>query len=219
MNKIVAVVPIRKGSQRVKNKNFKSFCGKNLLIHKIITLKKIKNLDDIIINTDSDKAISIAKKFNISYFKREKYFASSRCTNSEFWSNVASTTKSKYILFTHCTSPMISAKTYEKSIKSFFFNKKKFNSLNSVSDVKEFLFIKNRPLNFKLNKAPNSQNLPNVIKLNLAINILETKYMKEKKTIIGSKPFFYKLDQIEAHDINTEYEFEFAKYLFKNSNS
>ena len=42
----------------------------------------------------------------------------------------------------------------------------------------------NRPLNFKLNKAPNSQNLPNVIKLNLAINILETKYMKEKKTII-----------------------------------
>ena len=121
MNKIVAVVPIRKGSQRVKNKNFKSFCGKNLLIHKIITLKKIKNLDDIIINTDSDKAISIAKKFNISYFKREKYFASSRCTNSEFWSNVASTTKSKYILFTHCTSPMISAKTYEKSIKSFFF--------------------------------------------------------------------------------------------------
>ena len=41
--------------------------------------------------------------------------------------------------------------------------------------------------------------------------------MKEKKTIIGSKPFFYKLDQIEAHDINTENEFEFAKYLFKNS--
>ena len=102
-------------------------------------------------------------------------------------------------------------------LKVFFFNKKKFNSLNSVSDVKEFLFIKNRPLNFKLNKAPNSQNLPNVIKLNLAISILETKYMKEKKTIIGSKPFFYKLDQIEGHDINTENEFEFAKYLFKNS--
>ena len=52
MKKIVAVVPIRKGSQRVKNKNFKSFCGKNLLIHKIITLKKIKSLDDIIINTN-----------------------------------------------------------------------------------------------------------------------------------------------------------------------
>ena len=216
MKKIVAVVPIRKGSQRVKNKNFKEFCGKNLLIHKIIKLKKIKNLDEIIINTDSDKAIAIAKKFNVSYFKREKYFASSKCTNSEFWSNIARNTNSKYILFTHCTNPMISVKTYEKSIKVFLSQKKKFDSLNSVSDVKEFLFLKNKPLNFKLNKAPNSQNLPEITKINFAISILKTDYMKNKKTLIGSNPFFYKLDQIEGHDINTNYDFEFAKYLFKN---
>ena len=71
MKKIVAVVPIRKGSQRVKNKNFKSFCGKNLLIHKIIALKKVKNIDEIIINTDSEKAISIAKK--CSMLKRKDF--------------------------------------------------------------------------------------------------------------------------------------------------
>ena len=217
MNYLTAVIPVRKGSQRVKNKNFKNFCGKSLLIHKIIALKKIKNLDDIIINKDSDKAISIAKKFNVNFFKREKYYASSKCTNSEFWSNIASTTDSKYILFTHCTSPIISTKTYSKTIKSFFLNKKKFNSLNTVSDVKEFLFLKNKPINFQLNKSPNSQNLPNIVKLNFAISILSTDFMKKKKTLIGSKPFFYKLDQVEGHDINTEYEFEFAKYLFKRS--
>lgn len=216
MKKIVAVVPIRKGSQRVKNKNFKRFCGKNLLEHKIITLKKVKGLDEIIINTDSDKAISIAKKYGVKYFRRENYFASSKCTNSEFWSNVASKTKSEFILFTHCTSPMISVKTYEKTIKSFFVNKKNFNSLNTVSDVKEFLFLKKKPINFKLNKAPNSQNLPDIIKLNFAISILKTKFMEKKKTLIGNKPLFYKLDQIEGHDINTAYEFEFAKYLFKS---
>ena len=43
MNKnLVAVIPVRKGSQRVKNKNFKFFAGKNLLIHKIQVLKQIK---------------------------------------------------------------------------------------------------------------------------------------------------------------------------------
>lgn len=217
MKKIVAVVPIRKGSQRVKNKNFKKFCGKSLLEHKIITLKKVKGLDEIIINTDSNKAISIAKKFGVNYFKREDYFASSKCTNSEFWANVASETKSKFILFTHCTSPIISAKIYEKTIKSFFSNYKRFNSLNTVCAVKEFLFLKNKPINFKLNKAPNSQDLPNIVKLNCAISILRTDYMKKKKTIIGTKPFFFKLEQVEGHDINTEYEFEFAKYLFKKS--
>ena len=136
MKRLVAVVPIRKGSQRVKNKNFKKFCGRNLLEHKIITLKKVKNINEIIINTDSNKAISIAKKLGVNYFKREDYYASSKCTNSEFWSNVALNTKSEYILFTHCTSPIISVKTYEKTINSFLKNKKNFDSLNTVSDVK-----------------------------------------------------------------------------------
>ena len=218
MKNIVAVVPVRKGSQRVKNKNFKKFCGKNLLVHKIIALKKVKNIDEIIINTDSNQAISIAKKFKVSYYKRDKYYASSKCINSEFWSNIASTTKSKYILFTHCTNPLITPETYDEAIKKFFLNKKKFNSLNSVSDVKEFLFLKNKPINFRIDKTPNSQNLPNIIKLNFAINILETEYMKTKKTLIGNKPFFYRLNQVEGHDVNTPYEFEFAKYLFKNKN-
>ena len=35
MNKITAVIPVRQGSQRVKNKNFKNFCGKSLLEYKI----------------------------------------------------------------------------------------------------------------------------------------------------------------------------------------
>ena len=37
---------------------------------------------------------------------------------------------------------MIKVKTYEQTIKKFFFNKNKFNSLNTVSDVKEFFIFK-----------------------------------------------------------------------------
>ena len=217
MKKIIAVIPVRKGSQRVKNKNFRKFYNKNLLVYKILTLKKVKYVDEIIVNTDSDKAISIAKNYGVSFFKRDNYFASSKCPNSDFWSNVASTTNSKYILFTHCTNPLISVQTYQKTLKKFFsLNKKRFNSLNTVSEVKDFLFLKNKPLNFNLNQAPNSQNLPDIIKYNSAISILSTDYMKNNKTVIGDKPFFYKLDQFEGHDINTEYEFKFAEYLFKN---
>ena len=95
---LVAVITVRKGSVRVKNKNFKSFAKKNLLIHKIQTLKKVKGLDDIIVNTDSSKAINIAKKLKVNFFRREDYYASSECSNSDFWSNIAKNTNSKYIL-------------------------------------------------------------------------------------------------------------------------
>ena len=60
--KITAVVPSRKGSQRVKNKNFKPFAGKNLLELKLEILKNISLIDDIVVNTDSQTAISIAKR-------------------------------------------------------------------------------------------------------------------------------------------------------------
>ena len=116
MKSLVAVVPIRKGSQRVKRKNFRPFADKNLLIHKIEKLKNLDFIDEIIINTDSEKAISIAKKLNVKYFRRENYYASSKCLNSDFWKNVADNTDSEYIMFTNCTSPLIKLSTYKDVI-------------------------------------------------------------------------------------------------------
>ena len=40
-----------------------------------------------------------------------------------------------------------------------------------------------------------------------------------KKTLIGSKPYFYELSEIEGFDINTPFEFKFAEYLFENENN
>tara|TARA_B100000925_G_scaffold290248_1_gene275039 strand:- start:743 stop:1408 length:666 start_codon:yes stop_codon:yes gene_type:complete len=220
MNKLAAVVPVRKGSQRVKHKNFRSFGGKNLLIHKIEILKKLKFLDEIIVNTDSDRAISIAKKLGVKYFRRNDYYASSLCINSEFWKNVADNTNSEYIMFTNCTSPLIKLSTYKEIISLFKKNliKKKFDSFNTVTVIKEFLFKNNKPMNFELEKTPNSQDLPEIVKLNFAINILKTKKMSSMKSLIGNKPYLYKLDEIEGLDINSEQEFSYANFLFKKNN-
>mgnify|MGYP001411570115 CR=1 FL=1 len=220
MNKnLVAVVPARKGSQRVKNKNFKSFCGKSLLIRKIEVLKKIKQINEIIINTDSDEAIKIAKDLGVSFKKREKYFASSECSNSEFWSHIAEKTDSSFIMFTNCTSPLIKEETYKKIIDTFEASKSKNDSINTVTEIKDYLYLNNKPINFNPNKAPNSQDLPEVVRLNFAVNILPKELMFKKKSLIGNNPLFYKLDEIEGFDINTNYEFEFAEYLFKKYGS
>jgi N-acylneuraminate cytidylyltransferase len=212
---LVAVVTVRKGSQRVKNKNFKPFCGKNLLEYKIETLKKVKKLDEIIINTDSDEAIKIAKDYDISFHKRQDYYASSECTNSEFWSHIGEKTDSKFIMFTHCTNPLVKVETYNKIIDSFNLSKFNNDSINTVTEVKEFLYLENKPINFNPSKAPNSQDLREVTKLNFAVNILSTEDMFKRKTLVGRKPIFYKLDDIEGYDINTNFEFDFAEYLFK----
>ena len=51
---IAAVVPVRKNSERLKNKNFlKFYKGKSLLEIKIQQLKKIKYIDRIVVSSDS----------------------------------------------------------------------------------------------------------------------------------------------------------------------
>ena len=48
MRKITAVIPIRKGSQRVVDKNLRPFADSCLLAIKIDKLKKVKGIDEII---------------------------------------------------------------------------------------------------------------------------------------------------------------------------
>lgn len=213
------VIPIRKGSVRVKNKNLRKFNSKNLLIYKILKLKKLKNIDRIIVNTDSDEAIDIAKELKVSFFKRQKYFASTKCSNSTFWQNIAETTNSEYLMFTNCTSPLIKVKTYQNIINKFLKIKKIYGSINTVSQLKEFIYFKNKPLNFKASRAPKSQNINNVVKLNFAVNIISNKEMYKKKSIVSKKPFFYNLDEIEGFDIDTMIDFEIAEFLHKKRNN
>ena len=52
--KLTAIIPVRAGSQRVKNKNLKPFAGTTLLEIKIETLKKVQGIDEIIVSSDSE---------------------------------------------------------------------------------------------------------------------------------------------------------------------
>ncbi len=62
MTKITAVIPVRSGSQRVKDKNLRPFAGTTLMENKIRMLLKVPELDSIVVNTNSEEAIRIVKE-------------------------------------------------------------------------------------------------------------------------------------------------------------
>ena len=63
--KLTALIPVRKGSERVINKNIKPFGDSSLLELKICTLKKINYIDDIVVNSDCDTMLGIAKDMGV----------------------------------------------------------------------------------------------------------------------------------------------------------
>lgn len=216
MSKLIAVVPVRQGSERVKNKNFKPFGGQCLLEIKLAKLKQVAGIDEIVVNTDSDLAVEIARHYGVSSFRRAPYYASAMCSNSEHWRNLAETTEAEYVMHTLCTSPLIEIETYERVLQTFRSQilEGEGDSINTVRKVKEFLWMDGKPVNYEIGRSPNSQNLPDVVALTFGISIISRETMIRRANVVGDRPLFYPLDEVESVDIDTDMDFEFAEFLW-----
>jgi CMP-N-acetylneuraminic acid synthetase len=56
--KVVALLPMKANSERVRGKNFKEFCGKPLFRWILDTLLEVDEIDQIIINTDARQILA-----------------------------------------------------------------------------------------------------------------------------------------------------------------
>ena len=212
--KLTAIVPVRQGSQRIKNKNFKDFAGKNLLRIKLEVLKRIDIIDSIVVNTDSEEALSMADEFKVEKFRREGYYASSECNNSDFFENLAENTDADFIMYSPCTAPLIKEETYYDFISRFRNGLDRFDSLTTVSPVKSHLWLDGKPINYDPNNSPNTQDLPDILRLNYGLSVISRQDMIKYRNVVGSKPSFYKLDDFEAVDVDNTIDFEFAEFLY-----
>lgn len=211
--KLTAIVGVRKGSQRVKNKNIRKFSASNLLEIKIKQLKKINDIDEIIVSSDSDKMLSIAHNLGVTTHEREAYYASSKANNSELFENYASFIESHYIMYAPVTSPLIKNSTIKKCV-NFLKHKTHFKSVATTRLIKEHMWLNNKPFNYKLSDSPSSQDLPDVMSITFGCCILRRKDMMKFRNVITDKTKFFVLDENEGLDIDTELEFQMAEFIY-----
>lgn len=213
--KVVAVVPVRAGSQRVKNKNIREFANSNLLSIKLKTLKKVLKAEDIVVNSDCDTMLDIARELGVTAVKRDDYYASSECNNSEFFEHIAKVTECDYILYSPVTSPLVSKETYMSCISKFV--NSNIENLVTVSEVKHHMWLDGKPLNYDPKNSPNSQDLPDIYSLNYGICLISRDDMIRHKNIVTANPSFHLLNEIESIDIDTEFDFMIAEFIYNKT--
>ncbi len=216
---VTAIIPVRKNSKRLKNKNFLPFFKKKSLLEiKIDQLKKISFIDKIVVSSDSLRAKKIANKKKVHFHQRKKFYASSKCSGGDFFRNLAESIDGDYLVYCPCTSPIIKKKTYNKFFKVFLKYRNKYDSFNTVSELKTFIWKNLKPLNYKYLDAPNSQDLPNNYHaLTFGLNIIKKKNMIKYKNIVGKKPKFITLDKFNSIDINDSIDFELARLFYNKA--
>jgi len=184
---ITFVIATRKDSKRVKNKNIKKFGESSLLEIKLRQVRRLFKNPKIILSSDCAKSLRLGKKYNAILDKRPKKYTSDNVPMKEVYSYLANKVKTDFVCYLHVTSPFLKDKTLKKSIKLFSKIKQKNKSLTTVTQIKEYLWYKNKAINYNPKNHPRSQSLPSYLALNFAINIVSTKYMKLNGRIVGEK--------------------------------
>jgi len=221
LKNVVAFLPMRKGSQRVKNKNIKDFANikGGLTFIKIAQLLKVKRLDKIIISTNDDEVKNIALFFNskkIIIDDRPEKLASSSTSTDDLVKYVPAIIKDSVVLWTHVTSPFVSEKLYDDMIDSYFENLGKYDSLMSVTKIQKFLWNDNSPINYDKSKEkwPRTQTIKPIYEVNSGAFIADIDIYKSLNDRIGDNPYLYALSEKEAFDIDWEDDFEIAQILW-----
>lgn len=211
----MAVVPVRKGSQRVESKNTRPFSHTSLLELKLRVLKHVEGIDEIIVNTDCEEALRIAGSLHVSTHVREARFASSCVTNDQHWRHIAETTDTDILLMAQTTSPLVRVKTYQEALTQFLWLDREHDSINSVSQEKKFLWLEGQALNYNSKKTPKSQDLPDIVSLNFAITVINREVMIERENVVGENPYFVTLSKTESVDVDDQSDFEYAEFLYE----
>jgi CMP-N-acetylneuraminic acid synthetase len=166
-------------------------------------------IDSIIVNSDSEEMLKIGVAAGVEAQKRDAYYASSDCTNSEFHRHIGEVTKADDIFLAPVCSPFVTVATHITAIKYYY--DEEFDSLTSVTEVKNHLWLGGHPLNYELDNVPNSQNLPDVVKLNYGVTIAKKEVMKDLGRVVGENPGFLKINEKESIDIDTPFDLAIAR--------
>ena len=224
--KYLAIIPARKGSKRIKNKNIKRFNREPLINWTIRSALKSKCFDKIFVSTDSVKIQKIAKKFKLECpYLRKASLAKDNSSSHDVIKDVVNYYKKKSyvpdaIVLLQPTSPLRDSNDIKASCNMF----RKFNadSLVSVVEVphsynpKNLYSFKNnvlKPLTSKniLNLAQKAQKF--YARNGASIYITKTKNLK--KYILGGKILGYKMSTMKSLDINNIEDFILAEQIQK----
>ncbi len=219
--KVIALLPMKGNSERVPNKNMKLFNGIPLY-HKILkTLLDSKYIDEILINTDSDKIKKdIKERFpnSVVVVNRPKEIIGDFVSMNKIIEHDINLYQSDLYIQTHSTNPLLKSESIDRAIERFNERKENiFDSIFSVTKIQTRLYDENiKPFNHNPKELLRTQDLEPLYEENSNFYIFTRKSFKEAgNKRIGNKPIMFEIDKIEALDIDEPQDFLIAEAIDK----
>lgn len=221
----IGIVPARGGSKRLPNKNLLYLAGKPLIAWTLEAALKSKYLDHIVVSSDKDEILKVARDYGVETVKRPKELATDSAKTVDVVRHVLESIKKEYnyIVLLQPTSPLRTERHIDESIE--FLISKNADAVISVCET-EYppLWCNTLPEDLSMENfirkeiiGTRSQDLPKYYRLNGAIYICKSDELIKQKTFFLNKNIYaYIMDRKSSIDIDDETDFLLAETLIRN---
>lgn len=205
--KVVALVPIKLNSQRLPHKNILPIGGKPLSYHILNSLKNIPNIDEVYVYCSNEKIKNYIPK-DVTYLERDSYLDGDLIKGFDIYKSFINKVDADIYILAHTTSPFLKASTIENALDHVL--EGEYDSAFSAQKIQTFAWYDGKPINYDINDVPRTQDMNPIYIETSGFFIFEKEIFTKHRRRIGFKPYIQVVDSMEAIDIDTKEDYDFA---------
>lgn len=210
--KIVSMTPIKLNNVRLPGKNTMPLAGRPLCDYLFSTLKNISS--DLIQEKYifcSDEAIRPYIPEGLTFLKRDPVLDGPNIRGLQIIESFVRTVDADVYVLCHVTAPFLKKESLENAVRQM--QTGNYDSAFTAEMMQDYCWYDGKPVNYELTNIVQTQNLKPVCVEKGEVFIFRKEVFTKYHRRIGLKPFIQQVSEIEAIDIDTPEDFEFASVV------
>jgi len=214
---ILAMIPARMGSQRLKRKNLRSLADVPLVTRAVRKCVDAGVFDEVWLNSEHDAFAEIAENEGIAFHKRPKELGSNQATSEQYVAEFLRAHPCEYLFQVHSIAPLLKTKEITRFVEAM--TKGDLDVMLSCEEVHIECALNGKPVNFSYSEKTNSQDLRPIQRISWSItgwrrsSFLSAIDAGKCATYAGKVDFF-PINPMASHIIKTEEDLRIAEALW-----
>lgn len=215
--KVVALLPMKANSERVKGKNFKLLNGKPLFQWILDSLLSLPAISKVVINTDARSILAehgLVDSERVLIRDRKREICGDLVSMNLIIDDDIANVLADVYLMTHTTNPLLSSATINKALQQFLTAKSQ-GTADSLFTVNRFQTRFYRQDGSAMNHDPNNlirtQDLEPWYEENSNLYIFTSESFAATQARIGKQPLMYETPRLESIDIDDFVDWQLAE--------
>jgi CMP-N-acetylneuraminic acid synthetase len=219
--KIVALLPMKANSERVKGKNFRELAGKPLFKWILDSLLAVEEIDKVVINTDARHILAenglVESERVVIRDRKPELCGDMVSMNLILGDDIQAFDADTYIM-THTTNPLITSDTIRSGLKSLAENSDK-DSLFTVNRIQTRFYREDcSAVNHDPDNLLRTQDLEPWFEENSCLFYFTKESFMTTNARIGKNPLMMVTPPLESLDIDEPHDWEMVAALAESKN-